>query len=395
MKSIVILLMVITYAGVNYSQTINCSWTTQDFPFETQGSQYSWSKGIYFPTQLNGAQTFTKVTFKVDSYNGCMYSGDNTKYSDVRIYLRHTSADYYTSATKSYPSPDPVTSGFTLVYRGDMIFPCCNNQYITLTFGGTGASSSFNYNGSQNLEMVVENRGTGVIIGGYSNGDPCDADANIIRTDYNPGGYNFGVHGYGSSWATATNDAVMRPYDAAIVFNNNSTDCLIPLPIELSSFTGTVTKQGTLVQWITESESNNDYYTLYRSWDGMNWKEIAHINGAGNSNRTLKYSFIDNYNTGSEISYYKLRQTDYDGEYSEFGPISIHQDFYKSIVYPNPASTSLKIISKNNFRVFNVAGKEIKIDMDSNTKDYNISHLDPGIYIISFEGGENVKFIKE
>lgn len=117
------------------------------------------------------------------------------------------------------------------------------------------------------------------------------------------------------------------------------------LAIELLYFKGIRTFNGNVLEWETASETNNDYFTLYRSTYPINWIPIATINGAGNSIMNNKYKFIDNeFENG--INYYILRQTDYDKNYDESEIIAIDN-----------ITPSIKPI-----KVFNIIGQEVPID---------------------------------
>lgn len=84
------------------------------------------------------------------------------------------------------------------------------------------------------------------------------------------------------------------------------------LPIQLTMLHGTCFNGIITLAWQTASEQNNDYFTLYRSFDGINFDAIEQIEGAGNSNSLLNYEFVDKVSR-TQIVYYKLAQTDYDG----------------------------------------------------------------------------------
>lgn len=92
-----------------------------------------------------------------------------------------------------------------------------------------------------------------------------------------------------------------------------------PLPIKLVDFTASIVREETavLLDWQTESEVNNDFFTIERSSDGYNWIAIHKASGAGSSNSLLRYEHLDE-NPLSGISYYRLKQTDFDGEYEYF-----------------------------------------------------------------------------
>jgi hypothetical protein len=96
-----------------------------------------------------------------------------------------------------------------------------------------------------------------------------------------------------------------------------------PLPIELIKFSGKeIYDNKSLIQWSSGSETNNDFYTLERSADGIKFKEIYRVKGAGNSNTIRNYSFVDNA-PEEQTSYYRLKQTDYDGTTVTFKTIQV------------------------------------------------------------------------
>jgi hypothetical protein len=87
-----------------------------------------------------------------------------------------------------------------------------------------------------------------------------------------------------------------------------------PLPIDLLSFTAKYQDGIVLLNWATGSEINNDYFTLERSRDAVSAEIIGFVDGAGNSSQTLPYEFVD-HDPLPGISYYRLKQTDYDGSF--------------------------------------------------------------------------------
>lgn len=116
-----------------------------------------------------------------------------------------------------------------------------------------------------------------------------------------------------------------------------------PLPIELLSFTGYAEGDRNRLEWITASETNNDYFTLERSADGVNFLPIAIVNGAGNSNMIINYHAYDE-SPYFPISYYRLKQTDFNGDYSYSNIVTIASggklpSALVSInsIYPNPS----------------------------------------------------------
>jgi hypothetical protein len=85
------------------------------------------------------------------------------------------------------------------------------------------------------------------------------------------------------------------------------------LPIELMSFTAILIEPKKVkLNWVTVSESNNDYFTVEKSMDGENFVPVLIENGSGNSNHYINYVAYDE-KPSSEFIYYRLKQTDYNG----------------------------------------------------------------------------------
>jgi hypothetical protein len=103
------------------------------------------------------------------------------------------------------------------------------------------------------------------------------------------------------------------------------------LPVTYISFTAVVESENVLLKWQTASEENNDYFTLERSYDALNFIEVDRIQGAGNSNIVNNYKYIDNVTGSNTVIYYRLKQTNFDGSYMYSKVISInlnnHSDF--------------------------------------------------------------------
>lgn len=101
-------------------------------------------------------------------------------------------------------------------------------------------------------------------------------------------------------------------------------DCTV-LPVELLSFYAEAMADGNRLHWKTESEMNNDYFTVEHSKDAENWRVIGTVNGAGTTNDLQRYS-LDHDNVDGGVNYYKLYQTDTDGTVSNVRIISINND---------------------------------------------------------------------
>jgi len=160
-------------------------------------------------------------------------------------------------------------------------------------------------------------------------------------------------------------DSLLNDTTLYMLINKHST-CLYygktqsKLPIELVNFSLDKYNGNARVNWTTGSELNNDYFTIERSFDNYTWKEIDRIDGAGNSSSLIDYSYIDKQFNLSNIVYYRLKQTDYDGKFERFHIKSINMGDREVV------------------KVLNLLGQEV----DMNYK---------GLKIIIYNNGDRIK----
>ena len=110
------------------------------------------------------------------------------------------------------------------------------------------------------------------------------------------------------------------------------------LPVELLSFTATPKGSKVTIKWQTATELNNDYFTLERSTNGLDFKSIATLSGNGTTNEISNYEYVDGAPLPG-LSYYRLVQTDFDGTSETFRAVSVNiqwQSENKIELFPNP-----------------------------------------------------------
>jgi len=178
---------------------------------------------------------------------------------------------------------------------------------------------------------------------------------------------------------------------AAIPFTLSSSDPQNPLPIELLSFTANAHDQKVILNWVTSSEKNNDYFVVERSNNGYDFESVFKKSGAGTSYIINKYSDVDN-KPYSGLSYYRLKQVDYDGSatYSKIIAINLNRKS-NILVFPNPVDdmlhfSSLENVSFDNsiLEIYNTVGQLLiheKLNI-SNESNYTvpINTLPSGMY---------------
>lgn len=195
----------------------------------------------------------------------------------------------------------------------------------------------------------------------------------------------------GNPAGTLSGSATSFTGPATVVDGSVNSGINDPLPVEFGFFYAEKEQKSTILHWTTLIEENNDYFTIERSENGLHgWEEIGTIGGAGNSSTVINYSFTD-YFPLSGISYYRIKQTDYDGQFAYSTIVTCTQNNTSS-VFPNPVSGTLNItgdeLEISNIRVYNNLGEEIavhnKISSVSNQhKRLNLEGISSGIYFIS------------
>lgn len=123
---------------------------------------------------------------------------------------------------------------------------------------------------------------------------------------------------------------------------------LITLPIELITFSGKAAGNVVELEWLTASEENNDYFTVERSSNGFDFTAIGNIKGAGTSKIIQRYSTADK-GYLPKVTYYRLKQTDYDGQftYSDVIYVDTRSMVRDIALYPNPASNVVNVTNSD------------------------------------------------
>lgn len=96
----------------------------------------------------------------------------------------------------------------------------------------------------------------------------------------------------------------------------------VSLPIGLLYFNGKNIGECNEIEWSTASETNNDYFVIDRTLDGVYFNLVTEVDGAGNSTGKIIYKIYDSA-LGNNIKYYKLTQVDFDGKQTIYDMISI------------------------------------------------------------------------
>jgi hypothetical protein len=244
-----------------------------------------------------------------------------------------------------------------------------------------------------------------------------------IDVDFEGGpiGTDYAVTKVGNTWQTlASNFTPSSPTGMlTITYTDLSTeDCQYidgiyfdPLPVELSTFNAHLMNNNVFLSWSTESEQENAGFEIQRSFDGDNFERIAFVNGAGDSNEKIWYSFEDQ---GVRITaldkfvYYRLKQIDYDQSfsYSWINAVDLKLDvsgfeITKIVGWNNPErKISVHYYSPPNIRKLNVLVSTINgqiIEQNAiypnngfNFFEVDLSNQAENMFFISLNNGKDI-----
>lgn len=169
------------------------------------------------------------------------------------------------------------------------------------------------------------------------------------------------------------------------------------LPIELTYFSASENGGVVDFEWETSSEYNNDFYTIEYSRDGSSWSALLEEDGAGTTSDVSSYSASASAQQFSGLTYFRLKQTDFNGEYSYSDVTTVafaeEQDYY---VYPNPAEDAMTISGAfESARIIDIHQRTVLVPTEA---EVTVSGLPTGVYhvVLTTENGKKViPFIKK
>lgn len=196
---------------------------------------------------------------------------------------------------------------------------------------------------------------------------------------------------------TAAIQTAFSPWTLASINSEN------PLPITLLNFDAQAAGAVVDLFWATASEMNNEHFTVERSADGYTFLPLLRVPGAGYSTVKLEYSAVDEAPLQG-LSYYRLRQTDYDGTSTLSNVVSVRTIHHSS----EPLSVHVGDGSLRAFHSFEAGSSYSILDMtgrlvstgiatEEDVLNVPVLGIPSGAYILRMQDGErseSVRFIR-
>jgi len=274
------------------------------------------------------------------------------------------------------------------------------------SFGLDDFDSNFDY-----LQISLSGNSTG---GNYFAGEAflfgtllfsgCSEPGTIVLDDF--GDINGETGSYGATISINWLDG-FDTYQGTTPGQLGSLSCAV-LPVELLFFKAEKKNQTSVLSWATATEINNDHFDIEHSPDGIDFRSIGKVKGAGTTEQPQNYEFIHRQPvTGT--NYYRLRQVDFDGafEYSSIETVTFEDDRQNSAnfrIFPNPTGDHLMILPPDtgkspwNIDVFDVQGKLMASFIMNSSHRLDTDGWPAGVYHIRIGNGnqnESLRFIKQ
>ncbi|HRI86500.1 MAG TPA: T9SS type A sorting domain-containing protein [Ignavibacteria bacterium] len=183
------------------------------------------------------------------------------------------------------------------------------------------------------------------------------------------------------------------------------------LPVELASFTSSISRNNVTLNWSTSSETNNSGFDIERSLVGTTeWTKAGNVTGNGTTTEMKNYSFSERVNTGKYN--YRLKQIDFNGNFEYFNlsseiTVGVPDAYKLSQNYPNPFNPSTKIDydlpydGKVSILLYDISGREVASLVNEvktagyYTATFNGANLASGMYFyrINATGTGNNNFV--
>jgi len=166
-----------------------------------------------------------------------------------------------------------------------------------------------------------------------------------------------------------------------------------PLPVNVSSFLVARTGSSVSLNWKTEIELNALNFEVQRSYDNTSYKTIGTVRGIVSSASTKNYSYTDNSNTSTSLSFYRIKIVKQSGEisYSDIKTVKGLANKAGFVIFPNPAISNAKITISDVSEVTRVqlldnSGRIVKSIMLNNTNTVELNGLQKGAYLVKIIG---------
>lgn len=221
-----------------------------------------------------------------------------------------------------------------------------------------------------------------------------------------PTGSMDGIHFNGTKWdyIGSAMGVVNSPYSVTFTYAGSTWSPFSfgnsgILPTELTDLKAKTQNGQNLITWQTATERNSNHFDIQRTTNPQaHWQTIGTVKAAGNSQTVKEYEYVDN--APLSISYYRLRQVDFDSKETLSNTVSVNFQGKQSdlTVFPTYSENRLTVIGNmdltTNFEVANLLGQIVLRGRFNGSNDIDVQSLVSGVYILNVNN-QTAKFFKK
>ncbi len=335
--------------------------------------------------------------------NSCAYSYNSGKHNHGSVYIVAGSAGQIGGSASGYPHNAMYYSNNT--NGGSFYFEVDSNRLDAkfITYTGTGGTVVPVISDQFTIFKDV-NKVTNITV---SKNEALEIAASW-RGDY------VWSAGAATTQTIPVNTGTVGIYDYTVVDNSGSkclkdsfrVEVVTVVPVSLVAFNAMLIKDEVKLDWETAQEQNNQFFTLERSTDAINFNLLSKLDAAGNSTTKKSYQFID-YAPAEGLNYYRLSQTNLNGQITYFEVKKVNykggKPFHVNVVNIGPNKINLIISSAKeegyHLQVVDLVGKTILRDNYQLPKGISkkLLQIKAGVYVIKLvndKGETNSQKIK-
>lgn len=150
------------------------------------------------------------------------------------------------------------------------------------------------------------------------------------------------------------------------------------LPVDLVDFKAEAKGSDVELSWSTTSEIDNDFFVISRSNDGVNFEELAQVDGNGTTTSTMSYDYTDN-TPANGVNYYQLTQVDYDGAQTKSDMISVVFNATNALPFVNNKILFVNEIV-DQIEIISLQGQLMK--SVKSTNQVELQDMNTGLYLV-------------
>lgn len=278
------------------------------------------------------------------------------------------------NANNDFKAKLEIDNGGSIVVDGDFL----NEDQSEIKIGNGSLHITGDFTNDFKSEVEINNGGQMLVEGDVDNDSSSEIKVN--------GGGGFCSEG------NVTNSGTISSSYGDTDCSDGCCGSAVTLPVELLSYVGVIENTEVKLTWATATETNNAYFTIERSDDGILFYEVGRVAGSGDSDQVVEYAWSEHvYKSG--FVYYRLKQTDYDDQYEYLGIVSVMATSKKEIsIFPNPVASGGDVIVSGisddaKYIIQDLYQKVVGEGFLKCNNKISTDNLKPGYYLITITSG--------